>query len=41
MVVGPAIEPQGDDWNEAVRLRDAARAEILRHCVEPDLIGET
>lgn len=41
MVISPAIEPQGDDWNEAVRLRDAARAEILRHCGEPDLIGET
>lgn len=41
VVVSPPLWPQGADWNEAVRLRDAARAEILRHCGEPDLIGET
>ncbi len=31
------IEPDGTDWNAAVRLRDRAREEILRLCAEPDL----
>jgi len=35
--VGAPLAPQGSDWNAAVALRDAARAEILRHCGEPDL----
>jgi 1-acyl-sn-glycerol-3-phosphate acyltransferase len=35
------IAPQGADWNAAIRLRDAARAEILRQCGEPDLSEET
>jgi 1-acyl-sn-glycerol-3-phosphate acyltransferase len=35
------IEPQGNDWNAAIRLRDATRAEILRLCGEPDLSEET
>ena len=35
-IAAPLI-PQGGDWNAAVALRDAARAEILRHCGEPDL----
>ncbi|MBI3370766.1 MAG: AMP-binding protein [Betaproteobacteria bacterium] len=34
---GAPIAPQGSDWSAAVQLRDAARAEILRHCGEPDL----
>jgi 1-acyl-sn-glycerol-3-phosphate acyltransferase len=34
---GAPIEPEGDDWNAAVRLRDRARAEVLKHCGEPDL----
>jgi 1-acyl-sn-glycerol-3-phosphate acyltransferase len=34
---GAPIAPTGTDWAAAVRLRDAARAEILRHCGEPDL----
>jgi hypothetical protein len=25
------------DWSAAVRLRDRVRAEILKHCGEPDL----
>jgi 1-acyl-sn-glycerol-3-phosphate acyltransferase len=33
----PPIEPQGSDWSAAIRLRDSARAEILRLCGEPDL----
>jgi 1-acyl-sn-glycerol-3-phosphate acyltransferase len=37
IVFGPPIAPTGTDWAAAVRLRDAARAEILRHCGEPDL----
>ena len=31
------IMPKGSDWAAALQLRDAARAEILRHCGEPDL----
>jgi 1-acyl-sn-glycerol-3-phosphate acyltransferase len=34
---GAPIAPEGADWAAAVRLRDAVRAEILRHCGEPDL----
>ncbi|MGH8642025.1 MAG: AMP-binding protein, partial [Burkholderiales bacterium] len=37
----PPIQPQGNDWNAAIRLRDAARAEILARCAEPDLGEET
>jgi len=35
--IAPALLAQGKDWNAAVALRDAARAEILRRCGEPDL----
>jgi 1-acyl-sn-glycerol-3-phosphate acyltransferase len=35
------LEPAGSDWSAAIRLRDAARAEILRLCGEPDLGEET
>jgi len=35
--VGAPIEAQGTDWAAAVALRDQVRAEILRHCGEPDL----
>ncbi len=31
------IPPDDRDWTSAVRLRDKARAEILKHCGEPDL----
>jgi 1-acyl-sn-glycerol-3-phosphate acyltransferase len=37
VAVGAPIAPEGTDWAAAVKLRDAARAEILRHCGEPDL----
>ncbi len=39
-VVGaPLVMPSGDEaFAAAVQLRDTARAEILRHCGEPDLI---
>jgi acyl carrier protein len=36
---GAPIAPDGDDWNAAVRLRDRVRAEVLKHCGEPDLSG--
>ncbi|MEO7115561.1 MAG: AMP-binding protein [Caldimonas sp.] len=31
------IAPRGSDWADALVLRDAVRAVILRHCGEPDL----
>lgn len=37
VIVDPPILPDGADWAAAVRLRDAARAAILRRCNEPDL----
>jgi acyl carrier protein len=36
---GPPVAPDGDDWNAVLRLRDRTRAEILKHCGEPDLAG--
>ncbi|MBI3344990.1 MAG: AMP-binding protein [Gammaproteobacteria bacterium] len=36
VTIGVPIEPRGSDWSAAIQLRDAARAEILRHCGEPD-----
>lgn len=33
---GPPIRPEGRDWAAEVKLRDAARAAILRGCGEPD-----
>jgi 1-acyl-sn-glycerol-3-phosphate acyltransferase len=37
VTVGKPLPPQGADWAAALALRDAARAEILHHCGEPDL----
>ena len=37
VTVGAPLAAPGSDWNAAVALRDAARADILRHCGEPDL----
>jgi 1-acyl-sn-glycerol-3-phosphate acyltransferase len=37
VVIGEPILPQGTDWREITRLRDAARAEIARRCGEPPL----
>jgi acyl carrier protein len=37
VTIGAPIAPDGTDWNAAVKLRDRARGEILRHCGEPDL----
>ncbi len=38
--IGAPITPEGSDWAAAVKLRDQVRAEILRHCGEPDLAGK-
>ena len=35
--IQPCPEPS-EPWDEAIRLRDLTRAEMLRHCGEPDLI---
>jgi 1-acyl-sn-glycerol-3-phosphate acyltransferase len=35
--VCPPVAPQGKEWDAAVALRDAVRAEILKYCGEPDL----
>jgi len=37
VTVGAPIDPDGDDWAAALRLRDRVRAAILKHCGEPDL----
>jgi len=41
VTISPPIESKGTDWNSAIALRDAARAEILRLSGEPDLSEET
>ncbi|HXH03864.1 MAG TPA: AMP-binding protein [Candidatus Competibacteraceae bacterium] len=40
VIIEAPLQPAGDDWQAAVKLRDAARAAILRHCGEPDLGDE-
>lgn len=37
IVIGVPIPPEGNDWREITRLRDAARDEIFGHCGEPSL----
>jgi len=37
VTIGVPIAPSGSDWQAAVELRDRVRAEILKHCGEPDL----
>jgi 1-acyl-sn-glycerol-3-phosphate acyltransferase len=39
--VAEDLAPEGDDWAAAIRLRDAARAQILERCGEPDLAEES
>jgi 1-acyl-sn-glycerol-3-phosphate acyltransferase len=39
IILGKPVKPTGSDWKAAVKLRDAVRSEILRHCGEPDLAG--
>ena len=38
VTIGSPITPDGTDWAAAVKLRDAVRGEILKHCGEPDLV---
>lgn len=46
VTIGQAIDPasltgeKGDSWSVGIRLRDAAREQILRYCGEPDLAAE-
>jgi len=37
VTVSAPVAPDGDDWAATLRLRDRVRAEILKHCGEPDL----
>jgi 1-acyl-sn-glycerol-3-phosphate acyltransferase len=37
LIISKPIMATGKDWSGAVKLRDAVRSEILRHCGEPDL----
>ncbi len=37
VVISPTIEPRGKGWREMIRLRDAAYAEVLKHCGEGPL----
>jgi len=37
VTISAPIAPQGSDWSAALKLRDGVRAEILKHCGEPDL----
>lgn len=37
ITISAAIAPQGNDWPAAIKLRDAARVEILHLCGEPEL----
>jgi 1-acyl-sn-glycerol-3-phosphate acyltransferase len=41
VTINAPIAPVGRDWNAAIKLRDAARTEILKLCGEPDLSEET
>ena len=40
LCIGRPIEPRGSDWAAEIHLRDAARAEMLWMCGEPDLSEE-
>lgn len=37
VTIGHPLREETTEWDAAIRLKDAARAEILRHCGEPDL----
>ncbi len=41
VTISAPIAAESTDWAEAVKLRDAVRAEILKSCGEPDLIPGT
>ena len=38
VTIRPAVEPEGSSWQDALKLRDAARREIGAWCGEPDMI---
>ena len=38
VIIRPPIPPSGNKWQDALRLRDAARREISAWCGEPDLV---
>jgi 1-acyl-sn-glycerol-3-phosphate acyltransferase len=40
VTVLPPIQPAGDGWQVAIKLRDAARRELAPWTGEPDLVGE-
>jgi 1-acyl-sn-glycerol-3-phosphate acyltransferase len=47
VTIGKPIEPRSvqdpagpDAWTTAIKLRDAAREHILKHCGEPDLADQ-
>jgi 1-acyl-sn-glycerol-3-phosphate acyltransferase len=37
VTIAAPLRPEGDNWDAALRLRDGARDEILKHCGEPEL----
>jgi len=37
VIIGERIEPEGEGWHAAIKLRDAARARLLQQVGEPDL----
>jgi acyl carrier protein len=37
VTIGAPVASEGEGWNAALKLRDRVRADILRHCGEPDL----
>ena len=37
IVFDAMVMPAGKEWSDMLRLRDSARAAILRHCGEADL----
>ncbi|HER62984.1 MAG TPA: acyl-phosphate glycerol 3-phosphate acyltransferase [Desulfobacteraceae bacterium] len=39
MTVSRPVQPEGDGWEAAIKLREKVRREILRHLGEPDLAG--
>lgn len=38
LIIGEALQPEGEGWQAAVGLKHAAREYILRRCGEPDLM---
>jgi 1-acyl-sn-glycerol-3-phosphate acyltransferase len=38
VIIRPPILPSGENWQDALLMRDAARREISAYCGEPDLV---